>query len=124
MRRLFAGWALVLVLAFAPQVQAENYPIRGIMTGSCSDIFRGVSEAEGPQQDAKSLAIISWAQGYISGRNVEPMLKGEPYLDLGSRTTLELWSALLGFCKRNPGSSGIAAVEHAASLLVERRHQK
>ncbi|MBB6465575.1 hypothetical protein HNQ96_001433 [Aminobacter lissarensis] len=86
------------------------------MTGECGQIFEGVKETD-DLKNPKAIAIISWAQGYISAKNVGLVLSGKPYRDMASLSYLEMWASLHGYCQRNPKKSGLDAVIYAEELM-------
>ncbi|WP_157632655.1 hypothetical protein [Hoeflea sp. 108] len=106
----------LLSLASVTLAHGEDVALRGIMTGVCSRIFEGVKETD-DLKNPRAIAMISWAQGYISANNVGRILSGAHYRDIGSLSALELWASMFGYCQRNPTKTGLDAVIHAEELM-------
>lgn len=113
--------ALVLLKVGAARSEEEHYFSGGIMAEKCSRLIEGMNDLTAPSNDVVASMMLTWAEGYITGLNIELGDRKEPRFDMGSKTRIELWSAIYGFCKRNPDKPGAFAVVESTKLLTMSR---
>lgn len=110
------------VTLMASQAVAQSEPSfgAGVMASRCSDLTAAIPERTDPGTHALAFSMLSWTEGYITATNLELEGKGEDGFDMNSRTAMEIWSTIYGYCVRNPGEIAVGAAIEAMTTLARR----
>jgi hypothetical protein len=107
----FLGAALTTITMIAGQptfCRADEAALKGFGSGTCADY----ANAARLDQTEADLMFFTWAQGYLSGVNMERLLKRQPVLNLSDdhyQNAAQL-TFLHAYCNQHPLAPFMTAV--------------
>jgi hypothetical protein len=100
------------------QALGEQLGFAGVGTSSCAVVTQSAIPGRGPTQNDMTVMIFSWIQGYMSGFNgYSYLVKGGTY-DLGSASPEAQWEYIVSFCRSNPNTIIVRALQEMQAKLL------
>jgi hypothetical protein len=97
----------------------EELGFAGAGAQNCSLVNRNTIPGRGSEQNFVTQMIFSWVQGYMSGFNgYSYMVKGGTF-DLGSASTEAQWEYIVSFCRSNPNTPIVKAIQEMQLKLLK-----
>ena len=91
----------------------------GVGTQNCSVVNKNAIPGRGPVQNFMTQMVFTWLQGYMSGFNEHSyMVKGRTF-DLGSASTEAQWEYIVSFCRSNPDTPIVKAIQEMQLRLLK-----
>lgn len=87
----------VLSLTCGASCAKEPFAYTGFGTVTCAEITR----LQPADKTPTGAAVMSWAQGFLSGMNINQLAHNEPMRDLGVLTTEDQLGFLLNYCDKH-----------------------
>ncbi|CAN7354281.1 hypothetical protein LJR234_002157 [Mesorhizobium amorphae] len=111
-------WLLTLGFLAFPCGDAfakEPFAYSGFGSATCAEIARLHPADKTPM----GVAVLSWAQGFMSGLNISHLAHKQPMRDLGDVTTGGQLAFLLNYCDKNQLDGFASAVLSLYGALPE-----
>ncbi len=97
----------------------EELGFAGAGAQNCSVVNKNAVPGRGPAQNFVTQMVFNWAQGYMSGFNgYSYMVKGRTF-DLGSTSTEAQWEYIVSFCRSNPNTPIVKAIQEMQLRLLK-----
>jgi hypothetical protein len=118
--RLVAA-SLLAIAALAPIQTAEADSVRVRVDGAgralCSEITRDIKT----EPTAVANAVLHWAYGYMTRRNVERAVAGQSQVDIGATVDdRQLLGVILAVCEKEPSMRLFQVVDTLYEVLLEK----
>lgn len=109
-----AAFATLAPLATA---QAASVRIDGIGAAKCSQITTDIKS----QPAVVANSVVHWAYGYMTRRNIERGLRGQPQVDINATVSdQKLLQVILSFCGDQPEARIFQVVDALYEVLLEK----
>jgi hypothetical protein len=114
--------ALVVAIAFAASLntsRAEGVQVRieGVGAALCSEVTARLQE----RPEGMVNQIVGWAYGYMSRRNIERGIAGQPQAELspGKLDAAAMASIIVGACEKKPDARLYEVVDAMYEVLLQ-----
>jgi hypothetical protein len=112
----------VLIAAFSViqpmKALTEKLGFAGVGVQNCSVVNKNAIPGRGSGQNFVTQMVFTWVQGYMSGFNgYSFMVKGRTF-DLGSASTEAQWEYIVSFCRSNPNTGIVKAIQEMQVRLL------
>ena len=98
---------LLLLSSLLGEREAQAAPGDSLASGGGIEqcAFLDIAPGAQWQADAKTIAAVLWAQGYISGINHANLYRHARTVDLTGGQAEQIWAAIVEGCSRNEGAT-------------------
>ena len=97
----------------------EELGFAGVGVQNCNVLNKNTIPGRGSGQNFTTQMVFTWAQGYMSGFNGHSyMVKGRTF-DLGSASAEAQWEYIVSFCRSNPNTPIIKAIQEMQLRLLK-----
>lgn len=111
-----AAFAVLAPLA-AAQGDTVRVRVDGIGAAKCSQITTDIKT----QPAVVANSVVHWAYGYMTRRNIERGLRGQPQVDIGATVSdQKLLQVILSFCGDQPEARIFQVVDALYEVLLEK----
>jgi hypothetical protein len=116
-----AAATIAAIAALAPfsTAQADSVAVRidGIGAAKCSQITTDIKT----QPAVVANSVVHWAYGYMTRRNIERGLRGQPQVDINATVSDQrLLQVILSFCGDQPEARIFQVVDALYEVLLEK----
>jgi hypothetical protein len=119
MRKSIVALALGIGLTGQPtKALTEVLGFAGVGSQNCNVVSQNAIPGRGSEQNFMTQIVFMWVQGYMSGFNgYSYMVNGGTY-DLGSASTDAQWEYIVSFCRSNPNTPIVKAIQEMQRRLL------
>ena len=97
----------------------EELGFGGVGAQNCSVVNKNTIPGRGSAQNFMTQMVFIWVQGYMSGFNgYSYMVKGRTF-DLGSASPEAQWEYIVSFCRSNPNTPIVKAIQEMQLRLLK-----
>jgi hypothetical protein len=98
---------------------SEQLGFFGAGAQNCSEINRAAIPGKGPGQNTLTNMLFTWVQGYMSGFNGYSYMVNGRTFDLGSASPEAQWEYIVSFCRSNPNTFIVKAIQEMQVRLLK-----